>query len=170
MKKYLTISVLRSILYLVLLFSSIFVLDVIDNKADLKDWQANDSDKALILSKSETYKLYYGDIPLILIFIVVAPVYAIIGIFSGFQYPSHGYFPEDIAYLGVLEIIQKVAVLITYVLLPIVWILYFRKLIKSANTSRFSLKFIFIGTLILGCLASSFFAVRSMFENFKGFF
>lgn len=158
------------LVYLILIAGSIFALDVIDNKADLKDWRADDSDKVLILSKPETYKLYSDDISLILILIFIAPVSAIIGIFSGFQYPSHGYFPEDIVYLGVLEIIQKVAMLITYVLLPIAWILYFRKLIKSANTSRFSLKLIFMGTLILGCLASSFFAVRATFENFKGFF
>ncbi|MDO8565511.1 MAG: hypothetical protein Q7R67_02750 [bacterium] len=149
---------------------SIFALDIVDNKSDLRDWRADESDKVLILKKSETYRLYKDDIGLILVAIIVAPVSSVISIFSGFYYPSHGFYPEDEAYLQKWEIIGKFVALVTYILLPIGWILYSRKLLMVGSSYTNKLRLISIIILLLGCLSSSFFAVRAMFENFKGFF
>jgi hypothetical protein len=177
MNQSLKVYLFSSLIYVILIVGSIAVLDLIDNAGDKLDPRSSESDKMLILQKSETYRFYKDDPSLILATTISMPISSIISLFSGHHYSSEGFYLENEGRFKQIEIWGKVMSLITYVLMPILWLVYsirFLKLrrnqdSKTSQGTRFVNLIVYL-TLIIGLFLTSTFAVRATFENFKGFF
>ncbi len=161
--------------YLIIVVSLIFTLDLINSKINSYNSFIPTSNKVLLLTQSETYKLYKEDIVLIPSLFISAPIMIIINIFSKIDNNSQGFYLGAESAVRKLEIIGRSLAFLLYVLLPMFWIIYSVKIIKANSPlkelhNKYFLIIFQIMIFVLGGIISSFFLARVALASFGDFF